>query len=43
MESKDETYFFHQTPENLCIELIKQVPLVENDNVLEPFRGEGNF
>lgn len=40
---KNETYYFHQTPEDLCIELIKLVPLVEGDKVLEPFRGEGNF
>ena len=40
---KDETYYFHQTPELLCKELIKQVPLVEGDKVLEPFKGEGSF
>lgn len=40
---KDETYYFHQTPNDLCIELIKQVHLVEGDEVLEPFRGEGSF
>jgi len=40
---KDKTYYFHQTPEELCIELIKLVPLVEGDRVLEPFSGEGNF
>ena len=40
---KDETYYFHQTPAELCIELIKQVPLVERDRVLEPFKGEGGF
>jgi len=41
--SKDETYYFHQTPEELCKKLIEQVPLVEGDRVLEAFRGEGNF
>jgi hypothetical protein len=40
---KDETYFFHQTPEDLCKELINHVPLVDGDKVLEPFKGEGNF
>ncbi len=40
---KNETYYFHQTPELLCKELIKQVPLVEGDKVLEPFKGEGSF
>jgi DNA modification methylase len=40
---KDEQYYFHQTPESLCIKLIKHVPLVEGDIVLEPFKGEGNF
>ena len=40
---KDETYYFHQTPEELCKELINLVPLVEGDKVLEPFSGEGNF
>ena len=43
METKDEAYYFHQTPNELCIELIKEVPLVDGDNVLEPFRGEGTF
>lgn len=40
---KDETYYFHQTPELLCKELIKHVPLEDNDIVLEPFKGEGSF
>jgi hypothetical protein len=40
---KDDIYYFHQTPEKLCIELIKQIPLVEGDKVLEPFKGEGSF
>jgi DNA modification methylase len=38
-----ETYLFHQTPEELCKELIKECPLVSGDTVLEPFKGEGNF
>ena len=41
--SKDETYYFHQTPEDLCKELIKEVPFENNDKVLEPFKGEGAF
>jgi len=40
---KDEAYYFHQTPSELCKELIKQVPLIKGDRVLEPFRGEGSF
>jgi hypothetical protein len=40
---RDETYYFHQTPEELCKKLIEQIPLEEGDRVLEPFRGEGNF
>lgn len=40
---KDETYYFHQTPKELCEKLIKEVPLEEGDLVLEPFKGEGNF
>jgi hypothetical protein len=40
---KDETYYFHQTPELLCKELMKHVPLEDNDIVLEPFKGEGSF
>jgi hypothetical protein len=41
--SKDETYYFHQTPETVCKELIKEVPFEEGDKVLEPFKGEGAF
>jgi len=40
---KDEVYYFHQTPVELCIELIKHVPLIQGDRVLESFRGEGSF
>tara|TARA_R110000868_G_scaffold256995_1_gene514078 strand:- start:2765 stop:3265 length:501 start_codon:yes stop_codon:yes gene_type:complete len=40
---KDETYYFHQTPSGLAKKLIELIPLVDNDIVLEPFRGEGNF
>jgi tRNA G10 N-methylase Trm11 len=40
---KDETYYFHQTPETLAIELINMLDLEEGDIVLEPFKGEGSF
>lgn len=40
---KDETYYFHQTPPELCQKLIQKLPLVSGDQVLEPFRGEGSF
>lgn len=41
--TKDDIYFFHQTPAQLTAKLITEVPLVEGDYVLEPFRGEGAF
>lgn len=41
---KDEPYYFHQTPELLCKELVKHIPdLKHTDLVFEPFSGEGNF
>lgn len=40
---KNDAYYFHQTPELLCRELIKHVDLVEGDKVLEAFKGEGAF
>jgi hypothetical protein len=40
---KDETYYFHQTPLDLCKDLISKIPLVQGDKILEPFKGEGNF
>ena len=40
---KDDTYFFHQTPNELAIKLINEVELIEGDSVLEPFKGEGAF
>jgi len=39
----NETYLFHQTPELLAKDLIGFVPLVDDDKVLEPFKGEGAF
>ena len=40
---KNDIYYFHQTPVELCKELIKHVPLIVGDKVLEPFKGEGGF
>ena len=40
---KDETYYFHQTPKELCKDLISLIPLIQGDKVLEPFKGEGGF
>jgi type I restriction-modification system DNA methylase subunit len=40
---KSEEYYFHQTPVELCKKLIEQLPLVEGEKVLEPFKGEGGF
>jgi len=39
---KDDIYYFHQTPESLCKELIKHIPdLLPTDTIFEPFAGEG--
>jgi hypothetical protein len=40
---KDETYFFHQTPEKLAKVLIQEVGIGYDESVLEPFKGEGAF
>ena len=41
---KDEAYYFHQTPEALCKELIKHIPdFQRTDTYFEPFSGEGNW
>ena len=40
---KDETYYLHQTPNDLAKELIKKVPLIAGDKVVDTFRGEGAF
>jgi hypothetical protein len=40
---ENEVYAFHQTPPLLAIELIKEIPIVSSDIVLEPFKGEGSF
>jgi type I restriction-modification system DNA methylase subunit len=38
-----ETYLFHQTPAECAQALVPFVPLVPNDRVIEPFKGEGAF
>jgi len=40
---KDETYYFHQTPNDVCMKLIETLPIKEGDVLLEPFKGEGSF
>jgi hypothetical protein len=40
---KNDVYYFHQTPQALCEELIKHIDLSNGDKVFEPFRGEGAF
>jgi hypothetical protein len=40
---KDDTYYFHQTPPQLCADLIQKLELTENDRLYEPFKGEGGF
>ena len=40
---KDQTFYFHQTPESLCKDTISNIPFEINDIVLEPFAGENNF
>ena len=38
-----DPYLFHQTPNDLCVELLKFLTFDDSDIVLEPFRGEGGF
>jgi len=40
---KDETYYFHQTPPELCLQLIEYMDISFGDICYEPFRGEGAF
>lgn len=40
---KDDTYYLHQTPKNICELLMDMVPLENGDAVHEPFKGEGAF
>ena len=39
----DAVYKLHQTPTECAKDLMQFVPLVANDVVIEPFRGEGAF
>jgi hypothetical protein len=41
--TKNEEYYFHQTPQELAKQLIEKTPLTSGDKVLEPFKGEGAF
>jgi len=38
-----DVYQFHQTPEELAIDLIAKVPIEPGDLIHEPFKGEGAF
>jgi hypothetical protein len=38
-----DTYLFHQTPVELCKDLINFIPIEPNDKIYEPFKGEGSF
>lgn len=40
---KDDTYYFHQTPNDLARDLIQLLPLEATDRLYEPFKGEGSF
>lgn len=40
---KDDTYYFHQTPELLCRDIISNISFEPDDIVLEPFAGENHF
>ena len=40
---KDDKYYFHQTPINLCKDIISNIHFNIDDIVLEPFAGENNF
>ena len=40
---KDKDYYFHQTMPELCKDIISNIPFNDDDILLEPFAGEGNF
>ena len=40
---KDDMYFFHQTPRELARVIIDDIEWQDGENVLEPFKGEGNL
>jgi hypothetical protein len=41
--TKNDTYYLHQTPNDLARDLINLLPLKPGDTILEPFKGEGAF
>jgi hypothetical protein len=41
--AKNETYYLHQTPKELAKDLMKFVPITNEDILYEPFKGEGAF
>lgn len=40
---KNDTYFFHQTPDQLASDLIAHLDIDPSDKLYEPFRGESAF
>ena len=40
---KDDTYYLHQTPKSLAKKIIENIDWKNNENVVEPFKGEGAF
>jgi len=40
---KDEQFYFHQTPPELCKDIISNIPFNDDDILLEPFAGENGF
>ena len=40
---KDDTYYLHQTPPELCLRLIEYMDIDREDTCYEPFKGEGAF
>ena len=43
IKTKQETYLFHQTPVELCKDLMNFIPIEPSDMLYEPFKGEGAF
>jgi len=40
---KDQEYYFHQSPFELCKDIISNISFNDNEILYEPFAGEGNF
>ena len=41
---KNDDYYFHQTPPDLCKVLLDKIPELDSNSVVyEPFKGEGGF